>query len=408
MTNEILNNIQKTAFQFLIDYTNFNESTKGYGLTSDHSMRKNIASIASTGFMLSGLVIGVEQGYISREEALYKTKKTLVTLRDVVPHQFGFFAHFLDIETGERHQKCEYSTIDTALCLCGVITADSYFKDAEISEMAKTIMDRVDWSVLVHEKNEKKLLYMSYNPDKGGDYVGKKPGFIHQWEMFAEQLMMYVIIGGSGYSSMALSLYEGFERVHGSYKGIDYIYSPGNAQFVYQFPLAWLDLKHIVDKDGISWFANARQATLVHQACAIDYHTEFKTFSKYFFGFTASDTPKGYRVFGALPNIDNKINTDGTVSPFGPVGSLPFTPEISMDSIIEMMKVPGLWGPYGFYDGFNFEGDTPWISSRYISINKGLEMLMVNSYLYQDVQKAFMSHDIIKKGIEVLEWRTTD
>ncbi|HBY65376.1 MAG TPA: hypothetical protein DEG42_03160, partial [Acholeplasmataceae bacterium] len=100
--------------------------------------------------------------------------------------------------------------------------------------------------------------------------------------------------------------------------------------------------------------------------------------------------------------------TDGTVSPFGPIGSLPFTPDISMDSIIEMMKIPGLWGPYGFYDGFNFEGDTPWISSRYISINKGLEMLMVNSYLYQDVQKAFMSHEVIQKGIEVLEWRRLD
>jgi len=277
-----------------------------------------------------------------------------------------------------------------------------------MSEMTKAIMDRVDWSVLMHEKKHRKMLYMSYNPDKGGDYVGKRPGFIHQWEMFAEQLMMYVMIGGSRFSKEALSLYEGFEREYGVYKDIKYIYSPGNALFVYQFPLAWLNLKNMVDKDGISWFMNAKQATLGHQACSIDYHTEFKTFSKYFFGFTASDTPKGYRVFGALPNHDNKINTDGTVSPFGPVGSLPFTPEISMESIIEMMKIPGLWGPYGFYDGFNFEEGTPWISSRYVSINKGLEMLMVNSYLYQDVQKAFMSHEIIQKGIEVLEWRTLD
>ena len=220
--------------------------------------------------------------------------------------------------------------------------------------------------------------------------------------------MMYVMIGGSGYSTEARTLYDGFDRIKGSYKDIEYIYSPGNALFVYQFPLAWLDLKHIVDQDGISWFSNAKQATLAHQACSIDHQSEFKTFSKYFFGFTASDTPKGYRVFGGLPNIENKINTDGTVSPFGLIGSLPFTPDISKESIREMMKVSGLWGPYGFYDAFNLEGETPWISSRYISINKGLEMLMVNSYLYQDVQKAFMSHDIIKKGIEVLEWRTTN
>lgn len=197
--------------------------------------------------------------------------------------------------------------------------------------------------------------------------------------------------------------HEGFSRVKGSYEGIEYIYSPGNALFVYQFPLAWLNLKNVKDHQGISWFDNAKQATLAHQKFAIQ-HPQFKTYSKDLFGCSASDTPHGYRVWGGYPNSDQRLNTDGTVAPFSMIGSLPMCPEVVMKSIEKMMEIPNLWGPCGFYDAFNFEGDTPWISKRYYAINKGLELLMVNAYLSQDVYKAFMKHPLIQTGLEVLKW----
>jgi hypothetical protein len=403
--NNLLIQIQKTAYDFFKDFTNFDTDSKAFGLTLDHSMNLEKASIASTGFMLSSLVIGVKHDYLSYQDAYHKAYHTLITLRDHVMHEFGFFAHFLDFKTGSRIGKTEFSTIDTALCLCGVLTVDSFFKDEKISEITKTIMDRINWDIFTHDYHGKSVLHMSYNPDRGGDYVEKRPGFIHQWDMFAEQLMMYVMIGGSKYKHLAKDLYQGFSRVRGSYKEFEYIYSPGNSLFVYQFPQAWLNLKNISDSDHISWFDNARLATLAHQACAIDYASQYKTFSQYFFGFTASDTPMGYRVYGGLPNTMNRLDTDGTIAPFGPIGSIIFTPEISIPAIHEMIKIENLWGKYGFYDAFNFEGNTPWISKRYFSINKGLEMLMVNAYLYRDVQDAFMDHPIIQEGMEVLGWK---
>ncbi|MBU1019602.1 MAG: hypothetical protein KJ847_00190 [Firmicutes bacterium] len=406
MSNNILEDIQKTAYDFFKDFTNFDTNSKAFGLTLDHSMNLEKATIASTGFMLSSLIIGVKHDYLSYEDAYHKAYHTLITLRDHVMHEFGFFAHFLDFKTGKRIGKTEFSTIDTALCLCGVLAVDSFFKDSKISEITKTIMDRINWDIFSHEYSGKQVLHMAYNPDRGGDYVVKRPGFIHQWDMFAEQLMMYVMIGGSKYKHLAKDLYQGFSRVKGSYKDFEYIYTPGNSLFVYQFPQAWLNLKNIYDSDQICWFDNARVATLAHQACAIDYASQYKTFSKFFFGFTASDTPVGYRVYGGLPNTMNRLDTDGTIAPFGPIGSIIFTPEISIPSIHEMMKIDHIWGKYGFYDAFNFEGNTPWVSKRYFSINKGLEMLMVNAYLYHDVHDAFMSHPIILEGMEVLGWKS--
>jgi hypothetical protein len=402
MNKKTLHDIQQTAYLYFRNYTNLNPNSKGFGLVLDHSEKLNVASIAGTGFYLSSLVIGIKNEWISKDQAYQEALLTVKRLKDL-PHAFGFFPHFLEFETGERYGKTEYSTIDTALCLCGVLTVDGYFKDSELSKLTTFIMKRLDWDSLIFEKQEKTLLHMAYNPDKGGAYVDKKPGFIHQWDMFAEQLMMYVMVAGLKHKD-ALKLYKGFERVKGSYEGIEYIYSPGNALFVYQFPLGWLDLKNIKDQEGISWFDNAKKATLAHQKFAIN-HPQFKTFSKAFFGCSASDTPQGYRVWGAYPNSDNCSKTDGTVAPSSIIGSLPMCPKIIKDSIDSMMKVQGLWGPFGFYDAFNFESEIPWISKRYYAINKGLELLMVNAYLTKDVYQAFMNHPIIKTGLEVLKWQ---
>lgn len=404
MENKTLENIQKTAFQFFQDFSNFDEQSTGYGLTVDHTNNLETASIAATGFMLSSLIIGDRYGYINHEKALHQAQKTLHTLYHYADNQFGFFAHYLEIKSAKRSKKCEYSTIDTALALCGIIAVDSYFKNEEISKLAQLIFDRVDWSEFIFTKDNHKFLHMSYNPDKDGAYALGKAGLIYQWDMFAEQLMMYVMIGGGAYQDQAYDLYQGFSRDKRKYGPYEYYISPGNTLFNYQFPLAWLDLKDYLDVQNISWFENAKTATLAHQKCSIDHQNTFKTFSKYFFGFNASDTPLGYRVFSALPNKLNELKTDGTVAPFSMVGSLPFTPKESMLSIDKMLEIKNLWGKYGFYDAFNLESDEPWISNRYIAIDKGLEMLMVNAVLTKDVQNAFMKHKVIVKGLDTLGW----
>ncbi|PKK97299.1 MAG: hypothetical protein CVV58_01965 [Tenericutes bacterium HGW-Tenericutes-3] len=398
-----LDDLQKRTFNYFQSYTNLDENSRGFGLSVDHSKRAEIASIASTGFFLSSLVIGVSQNYISYDKAYRQAYLTLKTLMYNVPNYHGFFFHFLDINTAERYKKNEVSTIDTALCLCGVATVASFFK-GEIEILADQIMNRVDWKHFIFEKNDKTLLHMAFNPDIDGDYIKKDPGFIHQWDMFAEQLMMYLFVADRK-PEKAVELYNGFDRMKAKYDQFEFIMTPGNTLFVYQFPLAWLDLKNVVDDQNISWFDNAKTATLVHQKCSLDYRDVYHTFSESFFGFTASDTPNGYRVFHGLPNAFNELKTDGTVSPCSALGSFPFTPEISYKAFLDMLKIDGLYGPFGFYDAFNLEGGKTWISERYYGINQGLILLMVDAVLNQSVYHAFMSHKSIIKGMEVLKWK---
>src|SRR5690554_7136926 len=89
----LVEEIQRRAFNLLTDFTNYNTNEDGYGLTLDHNLKPDVASIAATGFTLSGYIIGVNYGYINYEDALYKVIKTLETLAYRVPHYKGFFVH---------------------------------------------------------------------------------------------------------------------------------------------------------------------------------------------------------------------------------------------------------------------------------------------------------------------------
>lgn len=397
--------IQQTAFNFFMDITNFDEESKGYGLTPDHSNNKEVASIAATGFTLSSYIIADKYGYMDREMIVTRIVKTLKTLYYNVDNFEGFFAHFIDINTGKRVRKSEFSTIDTALAINGVISVSSYFKKEEIQKYANLIINRINWPKFIHLRNNKKSLYMAYNDLSDGQYTNGTAGFIHHWSMFAEQIMMYVFIGADDKFSEedVLDIYESFDRNLGSYKDIEYYYSPGNTLFIYQYPLCWLDLKNYYDVDNINWFINAKKAIESQYLWARD-QKEFKTYGKNLFGITASDTPKGYSVYSALPNVKNEVFTDGTVAPNAIIGSLIFNEKISIKGLHDLFLIDGLWNEkYGFYDAFNFENQK-WISNRFISIDKGLEMLMANAYLSKDVQKAYMSHPIIIKGIGRLKW----
>src|SRR5438034_1185076 len=119
-----LDTLEERTFHYFWDLTNPTN-----GLTPDRSASGSFSSIAAVGFALTAYPIAVERGYITRAQA---AGRTLTTLRFFwtapqdsaaagVTGYKGFFYHFLDMNTGQRFQAVELSTIDTALLLAGVL-----------------------------------------------------------------------------------------------------------------------------------------------------------------------------------------------------------------------------------------------------------------------------------------------
>jgi len=390
------------SVEFFHDFSNLDPHRAGYGLTVDATGNLQIASIAATGFALSAWVIGAEHGYLPRQRALEITRGTLHTLLNHVPHHHGFMAHFVDIDTAERWRKCEYSTIDTALCLNGVITASAYFHDDEVTELAHALLSRVDWQFLVFEQEGFTRFRMAYNPDHDGDYVHAVPGFISQWDMAAEQKMMYLQAAPSLDPALARRLYHGFRRDIGVFDGREIIINPGGTLFAYQFSEAWLDTARYLDPDGVDWFENTRLASLANRAFCIGHAPQFRTYHANSWGASAGDSPWGYDVSGATPALDMP-KPNGTVSIYGAISSLPFIPDLVLSMVDYLFhEQPATWGKYGFFDSYNRSVDPVWYSTALYGIDKGCSMIMIENYLTGLVWKTYTESRFIQDALHIL------
>lgn len=399
---QILHHELKGSFDFFLHHTNLNLNHNGFGLTVDATKKTDVASIASVGFALTAWVIAVERGYIARQRALEITRKTLQTLLNHASHYRGFFAHFLDMESGARIRKCEYSTIDTSLCLNGVITAAAYFQDQEIQELSQQLLERVDWNFITFEENGKTLFHMAYNPDLHGDYVIGEPGFISRWDMAAEQKMMYLQAANHLEPDTARRLYQGFSRDIGHYLDLDIIVNPGGNLFAYQFSEAWLDVERYLDPDGVDWFKNTRLAAMANRTFCIEHSGQYKTYHAKSWGLSAGDSPRGYRVYGSLPSL-YEPHHDGTVSIYTALSCLPFLPDETLEMVDFLFhEQPQTWGPYGFYDAYNLAVSKPWYSRAIYAIDKGCSMIMIENYLSRLIWEIYTNSPYIQKALSVL------
>ena len=374
----------------------FLKESSSKGLIKDKTVfADDIASIASVGYGLASLVIAVERKWLDYDIAHKKTEIILDTFLKDVEGKKGFFYHFVNMETGKREWNSELSIIDTAIFICGALLAGEYFRGA-IKEKAERLYKNINWNWYVDK--EKNYFYMGYKPEQG---------FWGHWDMYAEQLMMYILGVASPTYPVSKELYNNFKRPISNYEDIEnIIFSYGGSLFTYQYSHAWIDFRRLIDKDGINWFINSTKATKANRLYCIRNKERFKTFNENSWGLTACVGPKGYSGgYGAMPCYsDLSKENDGTVAPCGAIGSIVFTPEESIRAIeYYYNKYPALWGKYGLKDAYNLENKNKWFAKEYIGIDKGIEILMIENYLTGLIWKYMMKNKYITRGLKILE-----
>ena len=384
----------KKSYNFFIKEFNDNKNSTGYGLIRDKTLlADNIASIASVGYGLAALIIGVKHKWISYNNAYDKANRTLDTFINNVEGKNGFYYHFVNMETGKREWNCEISIIDTAIFICGAITVGEYF-GGQVKKKAEILYKKIDWEW--YRNKDTNYFYMGYTPEKG---------FWGHWDMYAEQLMLYVLGVSSPTFPVEKSIYDTFKKKKANYKNInDIIYTYCGTLFTYQYSHAWINFMNLIDHNGINWFENSIKATKANRQYCIDNKEKYKTYGENSWGLTACLGPKGYCSFGAKPcDINLDIQNDGTITPCGAIGSIVFTPKESIRAMEYYYNTfPKLWGKYGFKDGYNLDCNKPWFAKEYIGIDKGIEILMIENYLNGTIWKYFMNNKYVKDGLEKL------
>src|SRR5438034_11280300 len=118
---KLLSDLQSDAFKYFV-----HEVNPDNGLVVDSTKEGWPCSIAAVGMALSVYPVGVERGFITREEAVDRTLRKLrffaASEQSEDPNATGykgFYYHFLNMKTGRRAWQCEISTLESTFFVAG-------------------------------------------------------------------------------------------------------------------------------------------------------------------------------------------------------------------------------------------------------------------------------------------------
>ncbi len=350
---------------------------------------RDIASTAATGFGLTAICIGTEHRWIPRDQALTRVRNTLEFLTSKVFQEHGWFFHWMDVSTGERKWDSETSSIDTAFLLGGVLTAAQYFSDdTRIITLAKEIYNRVDFEWML----DGDPMLLSHGWVRGKGFLKYK------WESYSELPLLYLLAIGSPTHPIPPDSWYAWQRPLYSYEGYSFI--SGGPLFTHQYSQAWVDFRNRRDRGFVDFFQNSVNATRANGRYCMNLATAFPlSFGPDIWGITASDSTKGYKIYGEIKQFEP---VDGTVAPCAAGGSLMFTPDISIPALRAMRDhfQDRVYRKYGFVDAFNPE--QKWFDSDVVGIDVGITLLSAENLLTGNVWHWFMANEAVPHAMDLV------
>ncbi len=385
----MLDDLQRAAFEYFLEQYNPQN-----GLIADTSKEGAPVSIAVVGLALSSYPIAVEQGWISREDALARSLAALRFFQqsdqngkpDSTGYK-GFYFHFLDQQSGKRVWQCELSMIDTTMLIAGVLTAATYFEEdnadeCELRKISDALYRRIDWR---WAQDGADTINQGWKPESGFLNYG--------WEGYSEAIVLYALALASPTHPIAPDCYRAWTLTYQweNLYNFDFLYA--GPLFVHQFSHAWFDMRgirdHFMREKNSDYFENSRRAVSIQREyCRINPlgHTGF---DEYCWGLSAGDGPNDdqpqiegerRRLFGYAARGVPYGPDDGTLSPPAVLGCLPFQSDTVMRSIrTQLERYPEIRSEGRLTSGFNpgFGMDRPWVSPGHFGLDQGIIVMMI-------------------------------
>lgn len=392
----LLDDVQRRAVLFFVEQT---DATSGLTLDrarldgSGGGRERAPSSVAATGFALTAWCIAAERGWLTEAEARRRVRQTLRTLAETHAHERGWFYHFVDAANGRRVWRSEASTIDTALLLQGALFAREYLRDREVTARTAEIYARIDWQWALDGGT---TLSHGWRPESG---------FIaHRWDSFAEMMGLYLLGIGAPERALPPETWRAWRREPVVRRG-ERVFVQCGPLFAHQYAHAWFDFRGRRDR-GHDWWQNSVDATLAQREWSAAQHARYPAWAGEWWGLTASDSARGYVAWGTPGPW--KDESDGTLVPCAPGGSLPFAPAECLAALRQMRAQggPGAWGRYGFADAFN--PHTGWAAPDVVAINTGITLVMAENLRTGLLWRYFMRAPEVQRGMRMAEMGRPD
>lgn len=393
-TKTLLERLAQCAFDFF-----WNEAHPATGFVKDraHNHKPDsftVSSIASSGYALAALPIGVRRGWIDRAQAL-KRAQQMVESHLQLEHQRGWLYHFIDWETGKRVWQCEISSIDTGLFVMSALFCAHAFEEITLTRKVNQFYERMDFQWILTDggaKPHEETLGHGWKPETGF--------LTNRWDEYAEHMFLYVLAMGAP-NPIPKACWDAWRRPIVRYQQYELLL--GGPLFIHQMSHLYLDLRGRRDRPGYNYWVSSRNATQAQRAFCIEHRDRFKTYDEDVWGLTASDGPEGYRAYGAPGWVEH----DGTVAPTAAISSIIFTPDLSQraaQTIYDRYHTR-LWGRYGFGNAFN--RDREWYDPEVIGIDLGMMLLALENYRTGYVWKICSKIPAVQRGMAAAGFHRT-
>lgn len=394
---ELLTLVQKQTFRYFWEFAH-----PVSGMARERSTSGNTVTTGGTGFGVMAMIVAVERGFITREEALQRVQQIVTFLDTRCTRYHGAFAHWINGETGATLPFSTYDNgadlVETSLLFQGLLAARHYFdgdtnEESQLREDITRLWEEIEWTWF--QKEDEKVLYWHWSPQHGWQMNLKIQG----WN---ESLIVYVLAAASPTHPISKEVYDqGWARNGGmrngsTYHGITLPLGPeqGGPLFFAHYSFLGLNPNGLKDQYADYWIQNRNHA-LVNYTYCVNNPKGYSGYSEHCWGLTASDGGQGY-------SAHSPTNDRGVIAPTAALASMPYTPEESSRALHFFYYKLGdkLWREYGFVDAFNLSEN--WFDNQHIAIDQGPIIIMIENYRTGLLWDLFMDIPEIRAGLTKL------
>jgi len=393
---ELMTLVQAQTFRYFWDFAH-----PVSGMALERNTSTNTVTAGGSGFGLMAMIVGVERGFITRQEAIDRWLK-IMNFLEGADRFHGVWPHWMNGSTGAVRPFSEFDDggdlVETAFLVEGMLTVRQYLDENDPTEVA--LIDQINrlWTAVEwdwHRNGDQQVLYWHWSPN-------------HAWRInlplrgYNEGLITYVLAAGSPTHSIPASVYdEGWARNGGMRNGNEFygIELPlgsgfGGPLFFEHYSFLGINPTDLKDPYASYW-EQAVNHTLINRAYCVDNPQDYVAYGEQCWGLTASDGNGGY-------SAHSPTNDRGVITPTAALSSFPYTPDESMEAMRFFYYALGdrLWGDMGFYDAFNLtEG---WTASSYLAIDQGPIICMIENHRTGLLWDLLMSAPEIQDGLDKL------
>jgi exo beta-1,2-glucooligosaccharide sophorohydrolase (non-reducing end) len=412
--DELLRMLQTECFRYY-----WESSGPHSGMTRENIPGDDrIVATGASGFGILALIVGMDRGFITREQGIELLNK-IVSFLEKAPRYHGAWSHFMDDATGASLPVFDMfddggDLVETAFLMEGLLTARQYLnpssaREKSLYERISHLWETVEWD-WYRQSPQSDALYWHWSPHWSWHINHRLTGF-------NEVMIVYLLaIASPTHSVPATLYYTGWADGAGvgskdndflngkTFYGIrlDVGTKQGNPLFFAHYSYMGFDPRGIRDR-FTDYFENNRNLALINRAYCIENPEHHKGYGPGSWGLTASDGPWGY-----LPHAPDPNDDTGTITPTGALASFPYTPEASTAALKHFYRDLGdrLWGVYGPRDAFNLDHD--WFSPIYMGLNQAPIIVMVENYRTGLLWKLFMSNPEISPMLKRIDFTPDD